>query len=82
MAVTVNVDLSWDGKMSEAVAKASDKNLKNTLKDMTGAVDVRINDKKVWENEGTSYDKADKLEKSNKKKKKEHKINENDYYYE
>lgn len=42
MITTVRSDLTWDGKIAETLSKTSEKKIKQTLKDMTGAMDVNI----------------------------------------
>lgn len=42
MITTVRSDLAWDGKIAETLSKTSEKKIKQTLKDMTGAMDVNI----------------------------------------
>lgn len=48
MITTVKTDLTWDGKAGNALSKASDKKIKQSLKDMTGAVDVDIIEVNSW----------------------------------
>lgn len=48
MITTVKSNLTWDGKMAEVISKTSEKKLKQTLKDITGAIDVDIIDVNSW----------------------------------
>lgn len=48
MITTVRTDLTWDGKAGDALSKASDKKIRQSLKDMTGAVDVDIIELNSW----------------------------------
>ena len=53
MITTVRTDLTWDGKAGEMLGNTSEKKIKQTLKDMTGAVDVYVVSVNSWdENEG------------------------------
>lgn len=48
MITTVRTDLTWDGKAGDALSKASEKKIRQSLKDMTGAVDVDIIEVNSW----------------------------------
>jgi len=50
MIVTVRTDLTWEG-VSRDFAKQSERKFENSIKDMTGAVDVEVIDWNVWDEE-------------------------------
>ena len=50
MAITtIKNEMTWDGKVGDMLAKTSEKKIKQTLKDMTGAVDVEILGVDSWD---------------------------------
>ena len=50
MAITtVRADLTWEGRVGDMLATTSEKKIKQTLKDMTGAVDVEIISIDSWD---------------------------------
>lgn len=49
MITTVRTDITWDGKAGEVIGKTSEKKVKQTLKDMTGAVDIDIIEVNSWD---------------------------------
>ena len=51
MITTVRSDLTWDGKVADVLGKTSEKKIKSTLKDMTGAVDVEIIEVNSWDDD-------------------------------
>ena len=51
MIVTVKTELTWEG-VNKNFANQSEKKLKRTLKDMTGASDVEINEVNCWDEDG------------------------------
>ena len=51
MITTVRTDLTWDGKVGKMLNDTSEKKLKQTLKDMTGAIDADIIEVNSWEEE-------------------------------
>ena len=58
MITTIKVKLTWGERAGQAIGTTSQKKLKQTLKDMTGAKDVEILDIKSW-----SEDESNKMEK-------------------
>lgn len=51
MITTVRSDITWDGPVAKALSQTSNKKIKATLKDMTGAVDIDIIEVNSWEEE-------------------------------
>lgn len=51
VVTTVKSELTWDGVVGKMLSQQSEKKIKNVLKDMTGAVDVEINDISSWDEE-------------------------------
>ncbi len=51
MITTVRTDLTWDGKVGKMINDTSEKKLRQTLKDMTGAVDAEIIEINSWDEE-------------------------------
>jgi len=49
MITTVRADITWEGKAGEAIGKTSEKKVKQTLKDMTGAVGIDIIEVNSWD---------------------------------
>ena len=56
MITTVRSDLTWDGKIAETLSKTSEKKIKQTLKDMTGAMDANIIEVNSWAEEKDEED--------------------------
>lgn len=48
MIATVRSDITWDGKIAETLSKTSEKKIRQTLKDMTGAIDIDIIEINSW----------------------------------
>jgi len=53
---TIRSDITWEGKVAEMLAKTSEKKIKQTLKDLTGAVDVEIISVDCWDEDDEDYD--------------------------
>ena len=51
MITTVSADMTWGGKVGKMLATQSEKKIKKTLKDMTGADDIEIIAVDSWEEE-------------------------------
>ena len=50
MAITtIRSDMTWEGKVGDILANTSEKKIKQTIKDMTGAVDVEILSVDSWD---------------------------------
>lgn len=56
MITTVRSDITWDGPIAKVLSQTSNKKIKATLKDMTGAVDVDIIEVNSWEEEEDEND--------------------------
>lgn len=56
MITTVRSDLTWDGKIAETLSNTSEKKIKQTLKDMTGAMDANIIEVNSWTEEKDEED--------------------------
>lgn len=52
MITTIKSELTFDGKTAETLARTSEKKIKQTLKDMTGAVDIEILSVDAWDEDG------------------------------
>lgn len=56
MITTVRTDMTWNGAVAEMLKRQSEKKIKQTLKDMTGAVDVDIIEINSWTEEEDEMD--------------------------
>ncbi len=56
MITTVRTDLTWDGLPGKALSKASEKQIKRTLKEMTGASDIDIIEVNSWSEDESGED--------------------------
>lgn len=48
---TVRADITWDGKIAEVLRSANERSIKDSIKDMTGAIDVKIIEVNSWNEE-------------------------------
>ena len=49
MITTVRADITWEGQMAKAINSSSEKKVKQTLKDLTGAADIDIIKVDSWD---------------------------------
>lgn len=54
MIVTIRADITWE-KVGEDFAGQSEKKIKRSIKDMTGAVDVDIIEINTWDEDDEDY---------------------------
>lgn len=69
MVTTVRSDLTWDGQVGKALSKTSEKKIRQTLKDMTGAIDIDIIEVNSW---SESEDEAEEFDEWYEKTKRSH----------
>ena len=52
MITTVRADITWEGQMAKAIRDSSEKKVRQTLKDLTGAADIDIVKIDSWDEDG------------------------------